>query len=427
MTRYLLFLARKSLMNRRLTCGLTVLSIALSVMLFVGVERVRQGARLSFAGTISQTDLIVGARGGPIQLLLYSVFRIGSPTGNISYESYDDIRTHPSIAWTIPYSLGDSHRGFRVVGTNDSFYEHYRYRGGQNIRFEHGDRPKEVLQTVVGADVAAALDYKIGDKIILAHGISDTGVSFQNHDDKPFQVSGILAKTNTPIDRSVYVSLQAIEAIHTGWEDGAPPIATLSATDREGITIPEQNLEPKQITTFLVGLHNRIDVLNLQRFISEYEGEPLTAIIPGVALSELWQGLSYAEIGLGIISFFVVLVGLMGMLVSIYISLNERRREMSILRSMGASGKHIFGLLLFESTFLSIAGMMVGIALLYAALLVFRPIIESNFGLTIPIHMLSGREWLYLLIVLSLSVILGLIPARQAYRNTLQDGLMIKL
>jgi putative ABC transport system permease protein len=116
-----LSLAYQSLKNRQLTSVLTVLSIALSVTLLLGVEQVRVGARESFANTISQTDLIVGARGGTLQLLLYAVFRIGTATNNISYESYEHFRSHPAVAWTIPYSLGDSHRGYRVVGTTEDF------------------------------------------------------------------------------------------------------------------------------------------------------------------------------------------------------------------------------------------------------------------------------------------------------------------
>ncbi|MGH8056140.1 MAG: ABC transporter permease, partial [Candidatus Entotheonellia bacterium] len=123
-----LALAYASLKNRWLTSALTLFSIALSVALLLGVEQVRLGARESFANTISQTDLIVGARGGTLQLLLYTVFRIGTATNNIAYASYESFRKHPAVAWTIPYSLGDSHRGYRVVGTTEDFYTRYRYR-----------------------------------------------------------------------------------------------------------------------------------------------------------------------------------------------------------------------------------------------------------------------------------------------------------
>ena len=122
------FLTFKSIKNRKFTSFLCVLSIALSVTLFLGIERIRNGARDGFTNTISKTDLIVGAKGGPLQLLLYTVFHIGGAVNNIKISTYNDIKANPQVEWTIPISLGDAYRGFRVVGTDENFYEHYRFR-----------------------------------------------------------------------------------------------------------------------------------------------------------------------------------------------------------------------------------------------------------------------------------------------------------
>ncbi|MDX1540865.1 MAG: ABC transporter permease, partial [Geminicoccaceae bacterium] len=128
-------IAWRSLLNRRLTALLTMLAIAISVMLVLGVEKVRNGARTSFANTIAGTDLIVGARAGDVQLLLYSVFRIGNATNNITWQSYQDIAARPEVAWIVPLSLGDSHKGFRVLGTTTDYFEHYRFRGDRGLSF----------------------------------------------------------------------------------------------------------------------------------------------------------------------------------------------------------------------------------------------------------------------------------------------------
>ncbi len=419
---FALRLALYSLLNRRLTTLLTLASVALSVALFVGVERVRQGARESFANTISKTDLIVGAKGGSIQLLLYAVFRMGNATANVSYESYQKIHNHPDVAWTIPYSLGDSHRGFRVVGTSEDFYEHYRYRHDKKPELVQGVVAKGVFDAVLGSDVAARLGYKLGDKIALAHGVAE--VAFQNHDDKPFKVVGILGKTATPIDRSIYTTLEGMEAIHLDWTDGAPPM------DGQGVSadkIMGQKLEIKAITAFLLGAKSRIDALRLQRMVNDYNDEPLMAIIPGVALSELWEGISYAEDGLRVVSGFVVVVGLMGMLISIYNSLNERRREMAVLRSVGAGPRLIFTLMIAESTLLTGIGSALGVLSMYLLILVIQPIIEQNFGLFIPVKPLSSLEWGYLGLIFCFGIVLGIVPASRAYRNSLSDGLTIRI
>lgn len=412
----------RSLWNRRFTASLTILSIGLSVALLLVVERVRNSARTSFTNTISKTDLIVGARGGSIQLLLYSVFRMGSATGNISYPTYEAIKARPDVAWTIPYSLGDSYRGFRVVGTSEAFYQHYRYHGDRSLQFSAGKLAEATFEVVLGQRVAAKLRHKLGDRIVLAHGVSD--VSFQRHDDKPFTVVGILDHTGTPIDQSVYVTLAGLEAIHADWTDGAPPAPGQAIAAGQ---LSEEMLKPKAITACLVGLKSRIAVLQAQRELNEYSLEPLTAIIPGVALAELWDGIAYAEQALRIVAAFVVVVGLIGMLISIYNSLNERRREMAILRSVGAGPRLIAALFVIESLILTCAGVVCGILITYLGLILGQPLIEKQFGLLLPIQSLQTSEWLYVALILCFGLILGVVPAFRAYRNTLHDGLTIRI
>ncbi|MCX6107462.1 MAG: ABC transporter permease [Proteobacteria bacterium] len=415
-------LAWRSLLNRRLASILTILSVALSVALLIGVERVRQSARSSFINTISQTDLIVGARGGGIPLLLYTVFHMGNATNNISFATYEKISSDPNVAWTIPLSLGDSHRGFRVVGTNADFYAHYHYRRNQQPRFGAGAEPKAMFDVAVGSAVAAKLGYRIGDHLTLSHGVGE--VSFHSHDDKPFSVTGILDPTGTPIDRSVFINLQGLEAIHADWEDGAPPLPEHAIKSAD---LQKRNLPVRELTAVLVGAKSRADSLGLQRQWSEFKGEPLSAIIPGLALDDLWEAISYAENGLRVVAIFVVVVGLLGLLVSIYNSLNERRREMAILRSVGAGPGLIFALMILEAVLLTVVGAASGVAFMYLLLFALSPLIELNFGLYLPISPLASTEQWYLVAIVGLSFILGAIPAWRAYRNTLSDGLTIRL
>ncbi len=417
----ILSLAWQSLLNRRFTAALTVISIALSVTLLVGVERLRTEARASFANTLSGTDLIVGARSGPVQLLLYAVFRIGDATNNISWKSYQDIATHPKVSWTVPISLGDSHRGFRVLGTTSAYFEHYRYARDRRLVIAEGQQFADLYDAVVGAEVADKLGYKIGDPIIVAHGASD--VSFARHEDKPFRVVGIFGRTGTPVDRTVHVSLEAIEAIHVDWQSGAPiPGVSISADQAR-----KMDLTPKVITAALVGLKSKVATFQVQRFINEYLQEPLSAILPGVALSQLWDLIGIAENALLIVSAFVVVVGLFGMLTALLTSLNERRREMAILRSVGARPGHVFALIMGEAGFLTLLGVLLGLALLYLLLLAGQPIIESRFGIFIEIGGLSPYEWILLSAVVSAGFLVGSIPSYRAYRLSLADGLSVRV
>ncbi|WP_046224459.1 ABC transporter permease [Vibrio sp. ECSMB14106] len=413
-------LALKSVLNRKATAILTILTVAVSVILLLGVERVRTEAKSSFANTISGTDLIVGGRSGQVNLLLYSIFRIGNATNNIDWKSYEEFSQHNAVKWAIPISLGDSHKGFRVMGTNHSYFENYRYGSKQPLTFQQGKEFNQLFDVVIGADVAKKLDYKIGDHIILAHGISD--VAFSRHDNLPFTIVGILAPTGTPVDKTVHVSLEAIEAIHVGWESGANLGHTPNAE-----ALKQRDFQPKQITAMMVGLKSKIQTFALQREINNYRQEPLSAIMPGIALHELWGMMAVAEQALLIVSGFVVIAGLLGMLSSLLTSLQERRREMAILRAMGARPRHVFGLLISEASALTFLGITLGVAVLFALIAVVAPIVQQSYGINISISAITSHEWKLLMLVQTAGVIIGFIPAFRAYRQSLADGMTIRI
>jgi putative ABC transport system permease protein len=418
-----LSLAWHSLRNRLLTTTLTVVSIALSIALLLCVENVRTVARESFSNTISQVDLIAGARGGSLQLLLYTVFRIGQASNNISYESYLHWKKHPAVAWTIPYSLGDSHRGFRVVGTTEEFYKHFRYRRDRQLAFAAGRAPGDIFEVALGSDVAATLGYKVGDKVVVTHGIA-AGRGILDHEEKPFTVTGVLARTATPVDRSLYIPLEGVSAVHIDWEEGAPP---MPGEEKHAHEITKESVKIEQITSFLLRSKSRIDTLRLQREINTFAGEPMQAVIPGVTLQELWRTIGYIEDALTVIALFVTLVGLLGMLVSLYTTLNERRREMAILRALGSGPRVIVTLLVLESFLLSALGCAAGVGMIYGLSYAFQPVVERHFGLFIPIQAPTTMGWIYLGAVLVAGLLIGLVPAWKAYRNTLSDGLSVRL
>jgi putative ABC transport system permease protein len=420
---YLLRLALASLGNRRFTAWLTVFAIALSVCLLLAVERVRTEARASFANTISGTDLIVGARSGSVNLLLYSVFRIGNATNNIRWESFEQFANHRQVKWAIPISLGDSHRGYRVMGTSPAYFEHYRYARTQQLQLSSGrafaDDPFEV---VLGAEVAQALNYRLDQELVLAHGVAT--ISLVKHDDKPFKVVGILKRTGTPVDRTLHISLAGMEALHVDWQNGMPARGAAAVSAEQA---RHMDLQPKQITAFMLGLNSKIATFSLQREINEFRGEPLLAILPGVALQELWSLMGTAEKALFVVSLFVVLTGLIGMLTAILTSLNERRREMAILRSVGARPWHIASLLIVEAFALALAGVLLGVLLLYLGIAGAQGYVQANYGLYLPLNLPTAYEWTLLGAILSAALLMGCVPAWRAYRQSLADGLSIRL
>jgi putative ABC transport system permease protein len=416
-----LVLAVKSMRMRRFAVALTVLTIALSVLLLLGVERLRREARSSFASTVSGTDLIVGARSGPVNLLLYAVFHVGDATSNVSWQSYREIAALPEVAWTVPISLGDSHRGFRVMGTSADFFTRYRYGDGHALGFADGKPFDDLYDAVIGARVADKLHYRLGQRIVLAHGFG--GGPQMLHADKPFCVVGILAPTGTPVDATVMVSLAGIEAIHVDWRSGMRlPGMEIGAAQARAM-----DLTPTSVTAFLVGLKSRLAAFAVQRAVNDYAAEPLLAILPGVALGQLWGLVGTAENALRAVSAMVVLAGLCGMLTALLTMLDQRRREMAILRAVGASARTVFALLALEAGLLAAAGAALGVVLLYAALAALRGFVAGRYGILLTLGPPSGEECLLLAAVVLLGLLAGCIPAWIAYRRSLADGLQVRL
>ena len=415
----LLKLTFNSLYARLLTVAMTVFAISLSLMLYMSVEKLRTSAYTSFTDTISQTDLIVGARTSSVQLLLYSVFRIGNATNNITWESYEDVIDRKEVAWSVPISLGDSHKGFRVMGTNNEFFKRYKFRGGQSIELEQGNNLDDLYDVIIGAGVAEKLNYSVGTPLIVSHGLQ----SFSDHDDQPFKVSGILAKTGTPVDNTVIVSLEAIEAIHVDWSTGAKIPGQITPVEE----IRQMDLSPKNITAALIGVNSKLQIFQLQRWINEYPEESLSSILPGVALQELWRIVGVVENLLLGISVTVIFTTLIGMTAIIFSSLNERRREMAIWRAMGASPKVVIGLLMLEALIISVMSIIVSTVMLFLTLYVLQPWIDNTYGILVNIETLAVKDiYIFMLFILSASLV-SLIPAIRAYWFSINDGMTIKI
>ena len=421
----LLGLAARSAWARRGTLALVVFSIALATLLLLALERMRADVRESFAQSVSGTDLIVGARTGSVQLMLYAVFHVGGATNNIRTASVDAIAKHRAVEWVVPISLGDSHRGFAVLGTTPDYFKRLQYADHQPLRIAQGRAFSGDLDglydAVIGAEVADALGYRLGQRIVMSHGAG--GLPGAEHADKPFSVVGVLARTGTPVDRTVHVSLAAIEAIHLDWAGGAPMPGVVIA--------PEQarkfDLAPKNVTAALVGLKGRVAVFAVQRFVANYADEPLMAVLPGVALDELWQVVGVGEKALLGMSALVAIVSLAGLVAVVLAGLNERRRELAVLRAVGAAPRHVLWLLAGEGVLITTLGVAIGIVASVLLIALAGPWVQARFGIALQLAPPSGAEWGLLGAVLAAGVLASLVPGLRAYRLSLADGLSPKV
>lgn len=416
----LMGLAARSAWNRRLTLGLIALSIALSTVLLVGLERIREQARAGLAEAISGVDLVVGARGGQIQLVLYAVFHLGSATNNLGWDSVLEVSALGEVEWAVPLSMGDSHRGYPVVATTTEFFERYRHRRDESLKLAEGRVFGDVFEVVLGSEVARKLGYGLGGKIVLRHGSS---AASPEHSDKPFVVVGILAATGSPVDRSLYMNLESMEAIHIDWRGGAP-IPGLHVSPEMARRL---DLTPKSVTALLVGLKNRRQVFGVQRLINDHPGEALSAVMPGVALDQLWRLVGGGERALLAVSALVTMTGLMGLISAVLAGLGERRRELAVLRSVGARPLDVLILVALESMALTLAGVAAGLAALIALVSALAPLARDLYGLTLSLTLPTETELALIGAVILAGFLAGLIPAFRAYRLSLADGLTVRV
>jgi len=415
--KWALSLAWHSAWHRRFGLGLVLLSVALATFLLLGVERLRADVRQHFARAVSGTDLIVGPRTGAVQLLLYSVFRMGQPTQNIRWRSVQALAQDRAVAWVVPISLGDSHRGFPVVGTSEAYFQHFKHGDRRPLAFAEGRAFQGVFDAVLGHEVARRLELKVGDRLVLSHGSG--GLPGQEHADKPFVVTGVLQPTGTPVDRSVHISLAGMEALHLDWVAGVPLPGMAVPAER----VHEHDLTPTSVTAVLVGLKQRAMVFSVQRRIAAYEDEPLMAVLPGMVLDELWDVVGVGEKALRALSALVAAVSLAGLVAVIVAGLEQRRRELAVLRAAGAGPRQVFGLLVLEGALVTLLGAALGAVASVAAAALLGPWLELRYGLGVRVAWPGQEQWLWLAAVCAAGTLASVVPGWRAYRLSLADGL----
>ena len=390
-------IAYKSLVDRKTSVVMTLLALIVSISVLISVEHIRVQTKESFASTVSGADLIIGARTGSLNLLLYSVFRVGAPTNNISWSTYKDISASDEIKWSIPLSLGDSHKGYRVLGTNQDYFRYFSYGAKHPLIFADGREFSDAFEVVLGAAVARELGYSPGSEILLSHGISSA--DFNLHKGSPFTVTGVLEPTGTPVDQTVHVSLQGLKAIHNS---------------------AQYTGDPESITAFMVALKSRIGVFSLQRTVNNYKAEPVMAILPGVALSELWQMMGILEQTLRFIGVLVLLSALLGLSAMLLSSVRERRHEIQLLRMAGASPFYLFLLSELEVLLITLAGLCASLLFVWLAFALGQGYLAGAFGINISADIFTLNTLVLSLIVAGSALLTGALPALAMYIRALR-------
>ena len=418
-------LAWRSAWSRRHALAMVALSVSVSVLILLGVQQLRHDARQSFTQALSGVDLIVGPRGSASELMLYSVFQVGRPSRNMAHEAYVALRALPQVRWAVPVQLGDTYRGFPVLGTTPELFEVFQTQGAR-LQWAQG-RPfadpqadaGAVVEAVLGAQVAARHGLSVGDRLVLTHGRSD-GLA-PDHADQPFTVVGVLQATGAPIDRNVIISLQGFEALHQGM--GAPGLPWLGGVGAAPTVAERAALVPRELTAVWVGLHARTEVFSARRGIERLPQDSLMAVLPGVALDELWQVVKLAENALLAIGVLVAVSGMLSVAAVLMVGLSARRKELAVLRALGATPLALLGLVWLEALGVCLLGMLGGLVLHGLGLWALQDLLRTELGITVQWGWPTAEvAWSLAGLVLA-AWLAASVPALRAYRLSLVDGL----
>ncbi len=408
----------KSIHSRALPVALVTITLMASMVLLLSIERIQKATEQGFNQSISGVDVIIGPRSSSLEVVLYTVFHLGRPTNNITMQTIDDIKKSRDIDWLVPIALGDSHKGFRVIATDKNYFKYVKYAGDKQLVFASGGAFAEISGAVVGADVAKKLGYEVGSSVYISHGSGkSTG---KKHDDFSFKVSGVLDKTGTPIDKAVFVDLKGYELVHIGWQSGKK-VFDLSRIDIS--SIPEEELMPKTVTAAFVGLKSKFALFHFTKSIRDYQQEAISAIMPGIALAELWSIVGMVDKGFELLSWIIIAISLIAMITLIISSIENRKREMTIYRANGASPMYLAGLVVYEAMFIGIVAIIGAIAFVALATYFANEQINVMLGITPEFNWVSLEELKVFGIILLAGMLSSLIPAAIVFKKNLHQGL----
>lgn len=405
-----------SMRSRLVPIVLVIVALSASMALLLAVDRIQQATKNGFNQSLSGVDLVLGPGGSGLELVLYTVFHLGKPTNNITTETVSDITDDPMVEWAVPIALGDNHRGYRVISTTDEYFDRVKFGGDQPLVFAQGAPFSDLNETVIGSEVAEALGYTLDTSIFVTHGSQMIG---KLHDDFSFKITGILESTGTPIDRAVFVSLEGYELVHLGWQNGSK---TVSLQNLDINAIPKERLYPKTVTAVYLGLTSKLSLFKFIRAVRDYPEEAISAVIPGVALAELWSIVGIVDSVFQLLNWLIIGISIVGMVTMIITGLDSRTRELTILRALGLSPPKLAGLVLLETIIISLTAVLSAIVLVWFLTVAAADLLNQWAGVRIELTWLAIDELSTIMIIVLAGVCASLIPAGMVYRRSLHKG-----
>jgi len=347
-------------------------------------------------------DMVVGAKGSPLQLILSSVYHVDSPTGNISYIEAEKISNNRMVGSSIKLLYGDNHKGYRIVGTEKKFID--LYKGV----FEEGKEWEKPFEVIVGSKVHKNLNIKIGDKLVSSHGLRETG---ESHEDQSFEVVGLLEPSNSVIDQLIITSPESVWDIHDthNHNDTNDNFENKNKHDHE-----HEEYDDKEITAMLIKFSSPMNIIQFPRQINETTN--LQAAVPSYEISRLFKLFGFGIDTISYLAYLIIIVSGFSLFINLFNAMNERKYEMALIRTIGATRFQLSSMIILESLILTLLGFGLGLLFSRFGVMFVSSLMEESINYNLSsIKILSEEFWLLVFSVI-LGVLSSLIPAIQVYK-----------
>ncbi|MBK7252484.1 MAG: ABC transporter permease [Ignavibacteria bacterium] len=403
----------KNIKQRSLSSMLTILSVLLGVGLVTAILILKNESEEAFNQAATGYEIIVGPKGSSLQLTLSTVYQIGLPIQNMPLKVYDLLKNDKRVRLAIPYVFGDNYKNFRITGTVSELFSEFEYKKGIRYKLDEGSFFSNDFEAVIGKEVADKTGLKTGDTFSGSHGI-ETYEGASEHSEKKFKVTGILSRTFTPSDRMIFVSMNSVWELHNHENE---------ITGNEDHQIIPDSM--KTISAVLLKLKSPVffDLLRRQINENKYEGINAQAVLPLFEIKQLFDIIGNINSVILVIAYLVIFTAAVSILVSIYNSMNERMREIAIMRSLGAGRFLIMKIIIFEGMFLSAAGAILGSISGHIAVFFLQEKISGLSGIKISGFVFSMFEVYLITGTVILGIIVSIIPAVKAYRTDVSKNL----
>lgn len=388
----LIKLSWKNFLSKPLNTFLSILLLTLGVGMVTVIMKVGGQVEGHLTRNVEGIDMVVGAKGSPLQLILSSVLHIDNPTGNINLEEALKLQKNRMVSFGIPLSYGDSHKGFRIIGTSSKYAQLY------SAQLEKGIFWEAPLQVTLGAKVAQTLGLKLGDSFTSSHGLLEGG---EEHNQEKYQVVGILSHSNSVIDQLILTGLESIWDVHEHGEE------------EEGA---------KEITAMLVKFKGPMGIVRMPRVINESTG--MQAALPALEMNRLLSLLGVGVDALKMLGVVIMCISAISLFINLYIAMRERRFEMALMRTYGASLKQLIFLVIMEGLILTVLGFLLGTIASRLGLFTLSVVMESTYHFSLDIFSFSFEEWLLFVSCIVIGLIASLLPVLQVTRMNISETLV---